>query len=537
ALGQGRRLSISFVTCWTLCICVVSFCFNHSNAFAGEKANPQVARKMRGTAVAANVRLGEPSLLALSWNDVSRGDSQPRTRSLFHLRGLLALAQPSAPDAQPSGINIGDWLYNPDSYISVEPRLRRLENRSNLVLLPERPLRAYFGLLHAHTFSSDGIGDARDAFRMARDIAGLDFFAVTDHSEYWWKKASNDWSRLQELAASESRPGFVALAGFEYSHPLQGHVVVLNSSRWTSFLQSPSLSEFFDWLASAEQQNAFAVFAHPGFHKYRNYFDLRHFKFDERLSTKLIGVETIQKNVWKRSLKGYSGRKSHLDEALDQGWWLAPMASQDNHTPFWGVSDQSRIAVLLDEEFSRPALMRALLQRHVYATQSPQLQLAMALYNGSGLVGVMGDVASRSKVSDDGSFLRLRIIEPNPMLKPQKIEFVVDGRVERSLTFLDLPSAHGVERDDPEVERTPWWERLLNNGLVTEKPYDWVLEQVPVQEPEIFEINVPLALPKCPGRNNGARTKKWSLLVRFYQGQNSGYLTTTAPIIVECDGK
>ncbi|MEN9826606.1 MAG: hypothetical protein RI953_2351 [Pseudomonadota bacterium] len=508
----------------------------HSSAFAAEKANPLGAQNKRSSVDVSTIRLGEPSLLALTWNDVSRNALQPQTRSLFHLRGLLALAQPAAHDAQPGGINIGDYLYNPDSYVSVEPRLSRLENRSNLVLLPERPLRAYFGLLHAHTFSSDGIGDARDAFRMARDIAGLDFFAVTDHSEYWWKKASNDWSRLQELAHSESRPGFVALSGFEYSHPLQGHVVVLNSSRWTSFLQTPSLTEFFDWLSLPEQSDALAIFAHPGFHKYRNFFDLRHFKFDERLSTKLIGVETIHKNVWKRSLKGYGGRKSHLDEALDQGWRLAPMASQDNHTPYWGVSDQSRIAVLLDEEFSRTALVRALSRRHVYATQSPQLQLVMALYGASGLVGVMGDVASRSKVSDENSFLRLRMIEPNPMLKPQKIEFVVNGRVERSLTFLDNPSAQGVLREEPEGDRTPWWERLLNNGLVTERPYDWVLENVPQQEPEIFEVNVPLTFPKCPTKKAGVRSKYWSLMVRFYQGHSSEYLTTTAPIIVDCDG-
>ncbi|MFZ9520498.1 MAG: CehA/McbA family metallohydrolase [Silvanigrellaceae bacterium] len=529
-------MSNSVFTRWTLLSFWFLFLpFHQSNADAAEKANATMLQGKRGGGDLSAVNVGEPSLMVLNWAEVSRSGEEPRTRPLFNLRGLLALAQPSSAEAQLSGVNIGDYLYNPDSYVSVEPRLSRLLNRSGLVLLPEKNLRAYFGLLHSHTFSSDGIGDARDAFRIARDVAGLDFFAVTDHAEYWWKKASRDWSRLLELEKSESRPGFVALAGFEYSHPVQGHVVVLNSSHWTSFLQTPTLAKFYDWLASDNQAGSISIFAHPGFHKYRNFFDLGHFKFDSRLKSRFVGVETTHKNVWSRSLKGYSGRKSHLDEASELGWWLAPMASQDNHTPFWGVSDQSRIAVLMEEELSRDALMRALARRHVYSTQSPQLQLVLALYNKSELVAVMGDIRSRASVSDEGNFLRLRMIEPNPMLKPQKIEFLIDGRVVRSLTFLDKPSSQAVMYEDSEGERTPWWERLLNNGLVTEKPYDWLLEPFAQLEPEIFEVNVPLSFPPCPVKSKSGKSKAWTFGLRFYQGHNLDYLTTTAPIVVKCD--
>ena len=41
----------------------------------------------------------------------------------------------------------------------------------------------YYGYLHAHTEFSDGRGEAVSAYKMARDEAKLDFFAVTDHSE------------------------------------------------------------------------------------------------------------------------------------------------------------------------------------------------------------------------------------------------------------------------------------------------------------------------------------------------------------------
>ena len=46
-------------------------------------------------------------------------------------------------------------------------------------------LKAYYGLLHAHTGLSDGKGTPEEAYQMAKKN-GLDFFAVTDHVERLW---------------------------------------------------------------------------------------------------------------------------------------------------------------------------------------------------------------------------------------------------------------------------------------------------------------------------------------------------------------
>src|SRR5437867_4478373 len=42
-------------------------------------------------------------------------------------------------------------------------------------------LKVFYGLLHAHTFFSDGQGTPEEAFQAAK-AAGLDFFAVTPHN-------------------------------------------------------------------------------------------------------------------------------------------------------------------------------------------------------------------------------------------------------------------------------------------------------------------------------------------------------------------
>jgi hypothetical protein len=476
---------------------------------------------------------GEPSLKVIPWSSVSLTGSKPLTQSLFDLRKLAAVAQPLRAETLQAGQDFAAYLRNRESSVSVDHRLQMLVNRTALQLLPESPVRAYFGLLHAHTFSSDGLGDARDAFRMARDVAGLDFFAVTDHSEYWWKKASPDWLRQQTLAIEESRSNFIALAGFEYSHPLQGHVVVLNSNNWTSALQSGTLGKFYDWLSAPEQTSALAVFAHPGFHKYRNWFDLSHLQFDSRLEDRIIGLEAIHKNVWQQSFKGYKKKVSFLDEALAGGWRVGPVASQDNHTPYWGLSDQSRIAVLMNG-LTRNELIDALRRRHFYSTQSPQLQLAVGLYEQSMLRAVMGDVLDVEGLSNNNTFLRLRILEPNPFLGIRKIEFLVNGSVARSLTFLDSPAPMSNLPSTHESLRPPWWDRWLHNGIVTVRPFELLLQPEYPVEPEIFEVDLPLTLPACGQSGRKPQSRRMSLAVRIFQGDRGQYLSMTSPVMLIC---
>ena len=40
----------------------------------------------------------------------------------------------------------------------------------------------FFGNLHSHTSYSDGSGTPTDAYLHARDVAGLDFLAITEHN-------------------------------------------------------------------------------------------------------------------------------------------------------------------------------------------------------------------------------------------------------------------------------------------------------------------------------------------------------------------
>lgn len=76
---------------------------------------------------------------------------------------------------------------------------------------------AYFGDLHAHSALSDDASNPPDAFfRVARDVAGLDFVVLSDHDAFI---TDNEWEILKATAASFHVPGrFVTFSAIEWTH-------------------------------------------------------------------------------------------------------------------------------------------------------------------------------------------------------------------------------------------------------------------------------------------------------------------------------
>lgn len=93
-------------------------------------------------------------------------------------------------------------------------------------------MNLYRGEVHSHTNESDGIGSITEAYTYARDVARLDFFAVTDHSS----TITKDVLQKKHANAAEqfNDPGkFVALYGYEQTYNSMtgyyGHLNVLNT--------------------------------------------------------------------------------------------------------------------------------------------------------------------------------------------------------------------------------------------------------------------------------------------------------------------
>lgn len=235
----------------------------------------------------------------------------------------------------------------------------------------------YFGYLHSHSaLSLDATGDPYEAYRTARDVAGLDFFALTDHAEFlviWpW---DDKWDTLRDAADVADRPGaFAALWGFEWSNPVLGHVTVLNSEDFVTSLAPFGLGEFYAWLSA--EPDAFGVFNHPGDFDFIGveFYRFAHFPIAERQMT---GIEVWNTNTGFDRYY-YSGSWSsdlpYYDLANQRGWRVGASGGQDNHRADWGLTNDFRVGVLA-EELTRDGIAEAFLARRFYATEDSGLHL------------------------------------------------------------------------------------------------------------------------------------------------------------------
>ena len=117
-----------------------------------------------------------------------------------------------------------------------------LEAESNPFDVSARAPRVLWADLHGHSADSDGTGTPAEYFRYARDVAGLDAAALTDHDHWglvFLDEAPEAWQANVAAARAARRPGrFLALPGYEWTSWLWGHRNVVFFGAATPLLSS-----------------------------------------------------------------------------------------------------------------------------------------------------------------------------------------------------------------------------------------------------------------------------------------------------------
>jgi len=296
--------------------------------------------------------------------------------------------------------------------------------------VPYDTYNTYFGFLHSHTRLSDGEGTVAQAYQYARDVGGLDIFAVTDHGELlatWpW---NNEWNQIKAAANAYYQPGsYVTLWGFEYSNFITGHISVLNTNDFTSFITSIGIGDLYNWLNTRPQ--GFATFNHPG--KYDALgVEFLHFDItDTAVIPQMMGIETwngagnfdqhYYRNVWS------SSNGSYLDTGNRKGWFLGALGAQDNHRQQWGTMNDYRTGVLA-KNLTREEVIAAYRARRFYATEDKDLNLDFRCSGypmGSQLTGVpryftvtatdgSGDTFSEVRLYRNGTLIAVNQVSGN----------------------------------------------------------------------------------------------------------------------------
>lgn len=219
--------------------------------------------------------------------------------------------------------------------------------------------KAYFGNLHSHTSLSDGEGLPNEAYSYAKDSAGIDFLAITDHQE---QLSDNEYIEMQNAADNASINGtFIGIAGYEWSSPYYGHVNVFNTPEMPALSTYANWSGFREWLI--EHPEAFAQFNHPGDESYfNNWYDFEYKGIETDNSFPLLEVQNIQQATdW-------------YETALNNGWHVSPVWNQDNHSPDWGNKNSGRAGIWCDT-LTREAIFEAINSGRTFATMDKNFSI------------------------------------------------------------------------------------------------------------------------------------------------------------------
>lgn len=294
----------------------------------------------------------------------------------------------------------------------------------------------YFGQLHAHTDISNGAGSVEEAFQYASQVDGLDFFAVTDHSDSFdnadmgtidanGADISADWAAGKQAAASVTNGDFVGLFGFEMTWPEDkqlGHISTFNTPGWQTrdqadFENVPTALENY-YRALASVPGSVSQFNHPDtVHGDFERFDHYSPQYDAAVSLLEVAGEDGVVDC------------EYYDLALDKGWHVAPTNNQNNHKGQWGDASEAR-TVVLAKDLTEESLYAAMKDRRVYATQDSDLTVYYQL-NGA----VMGSILPKSEEAEITVFLS----DPTDEAIGN-VEVVVDGGAVLVSEYVETPS-------------------------------------------------------------------------------------------------
>lgn len=294
----------------------------------------------------------------------------------------------------------------------------------------------YFGQLHAHTDISNGAGSVEEAFQYASQVDGLDFFAVTDHSDSFdnadmgtidadGADISADWAAGKQAAASVTNGDFVGLFGFEMTWPEDkqlGHISTFNTPGWQTRDQ-----EAFTNVTAALENYYKALTAVPGSVSQFNHPDTVHGDFErfDHYSPQYDAVVSLLEVAGEDGVVDCE----YYDLALDKGWHVAPTNNQNNHKGQWGDASEAR-TVVLTKSLTEEALYAAMKDRRVYATQDSDLAIYYEL-NGT----VMGSIIPKSESAAVTVFLS----DPTDEAIGS-VEVVTDGGAVLVSEYVETPS-------------------------------------------------------------------------------------------------
>ena len=311
----------------------------------------------------------------------------------------------------------------------IEAAAGGLTGKSNPLVVAPEPARVLWADLHGHSNLSDGTGTPEDYFTYARDVAGLDVVALTDH-DHWGLRALSQhpelWAGIRRQTERFHQPGrFVTLLGYEWTSWLHGHRHVLYFEDSGEVLSSVDPAyETPTQLWDALRGRPALTFAH---HSAGGPIATNWDYPPDPLLEPVTEIASVHGSSEAADTPGgiYSPVPGNfVRDVLDRGYRLGLVGSGDGHDGHPGLahlaSPTGGLAAILAEEATREAVLEAIRARRVYATNGPRIYLAVELDGRS-----MGSAIAFEALGGRAT-LSARVVAPEGL---EAIDLVRSGEV------------------------------------------------------------------------------------------------------------
>ena len=264
-------------------------------------------------------------------------------------------------------------------------------------------LKVYFGNLHSHTSYSDGSGTPEEAYKYARDMAKIDFLAITEHNhpaapsriaaEPELYSGTVSTSLISTAKRFNVDGHFVAIYGQEFSSIGTGnHANILEINKVIQPAEVPNgrwdklMNDFLPTLTDAQGRLPLMLLNHPSISSSPNNLEYGrddYADFNEwisKLDSYAQLINMINGPSHQMNQPAGSPSESEFLRYLNMGLHVAPTADQDNHLKNWGNAANPRTAVITTS-LTKANILNALRARNVYATEDKNLSVIAKINN------------------------------------------------------------------------------------------------------------------------------------------------------------
>lgn len=250
------------------------------------------------------------------------------------------------------------------------------------------PYRVFFGNLHSHTGFTDGSRTPAYAYDYARNVAKLDFLGVTEHSnlfdDSFDASLSRKWRDLKRIAEDKTVDGeFLAIMGSETTWYNQfGHMNIYGAD----FFLNPYEVKYNDTAVYYKTLKQFPRVINQWNHPWscgNRHLDMFE-PYDPELDRVMYTIELNSVEIPEENSLMY------YIHALDQGWHVSPVGSQDNHRENWGTENDIRTGVVL-RKLTKADFYDAVRKHRTYYTSAKHLAI---LFYANGFM--MGSTISKA---------------------------------------------------------------------------------------------------------------------------------------------